>query len=376
MPHDQTIRVLLIDDDEDEYVLVRSLFAKTGRPHFALAWTPDYDDALDRIRRREHDVYLLDYQLGARSGLDLLSAAMTGGAVEPVIVLTGQRDVDLDAAVLQAGASDFIAKQELSPPLLDRAIRYAVERAKGSKLAASLREQRETEEVRERLLGIVGHDLRNPLSAITTAGHLLSNAPAMPREAQQRIARTIVSSANRMKHIIDELLDFTRGRLGGGIPIAPKPIDLHDVCRRVLDEFRVAYPERQFQFSAMGDLRGCWDPERMAQSISNLTGNAIEHGDAASPIAIALDGRGVMVSLKVHNQGRPIAPELARRLFDPFRRGPDDAGGGKPEGLGLGLYITQQIVAGHGGTVTVESSDSGGTTFTVTVPRDAPSGDS
>jgi signal transduction histidine kinase len=368
---EQPIHVLLVDDDEDEYVLVRSLAAKAEPRRFELAWTPSYDDALERIGRRAHDVYLVDYRLGARSGLELLAAATAGGCEEPVIVLTGQKDPDLDLEVLQAGAADFIAKHELSAPLLERSIRYAVERAKGAKLATALREQTEIQEVRERLLGIVGHDLRNPLSSIITAAQLLLEATAMPGDAQKRIARTIASSAQRMTRIINELLDFTRCRLGNGLTIEPDWIDCHDLCRRLLDEFQVAHPDRVFRFSAAGQPRVCWDAQRFGQLLSNLVGNAIDHGDPGSPIAVRLHDDGGMVVLEVHNQGPPIPAGLLPHLFDPFRRG--DGHGRSREGLGLGLYIVQQIAGGHDGAVAVESTTQAGTSFTVRMPR-IPSG--
>ncbi|MCA1584444.1 MAG: hybrid sensor histidine kinase/response regulator [Acidobacteria bacterium] len=363
------LRVLLVDDDEDDYVLLRSLIAKSEAVHIDLGWTARFDDALTSMGRREYDAYLVDYQLGPRTGLELLEMAITAGCHDPVILLTGHKDRELDAAALRAGAVDFISKQELSAPLLDRSIRYAVERAAGARLAAALREQKETAQVRERLLGIVGHDLRNPLASISTAAHVLALDCALPVDQRRHIGRTILSSTERMSRIIGDLLDFTRARLGAGIPVDPADIDVFDVVRSVIDEVRVAHPGRTVFVHTDGDGRVFWDPQRIGQVVSNLVGNALAHGDADAPVTVGVLGSETGLTISVHNRGTPISAERATTLFDPFQRGSADALTPASEGLGLGLYIVKEIVAGHGGRVTVESSAENGTTFAAIMPR-------
>lgn len=365
----QPIRVLLIDDDEDDYVLVRSLVGKAEAIRIDLAWTHRFEEALSAMCRQDADVYLVDYQLGVQTGLDLLDRAIAAGCDDPVILLTGQKDPALDAAALRAGAVDFIAKQELSAPLIERSIRYAVERAAGARLAAALREQKEIARVRERLLGIVGHDLRNPLASIATAGHVLAMDAALDIEQRRHIGRTILSSAERMGRIIGDLLDFTRARLGNGIPVAPADIDVFDVLRSVIDELRVANPGRTLLVRTSGDGHVCWDPQRIAQVISNLVANALAHGAVGTPVTVEANGTGQGMTIAIHNQGDAIPAERAEMLFDPFQRGSADEAARPSDGLGLGLYIVKEIVAGHGGRVTVESSPERGTTFAVTMPR-------
>lgn len=220
------------------------------------------------------------------------------------------------------------------------------------------------EEARERFIGILGHDLRNPLSAIATGAELLAHADLPPSAARcvQRIGR----SAGRMEAMIRDLLDFARGRLGGGIPITRQSCDLRQIAAEEADEVRQAFPGRAIQCETTGDLTGEWDANRVEQLLSNLIGNAVQHG--ADPISIAMRDAGDIVILTIHNQGRPIPGELMPSLFEPFHQsGPD-----RSDGLGLGLYVASEIVRAHGGTIQARSSEEQGTTFTVELPRRAP----
>lgn len=231
----------------------------------------------------------------------------------------------------------------------------------------------ETMALRERLIGIIGHDLRSPLSAILMAAGSLLRAHDLA-EKQENSVRRIERTATRMSTMISQLLDFTRGRLAGGIPITPGPADLLEICDEVLDELTIIYPRAKFQINATGPCTGRWDRERLAQVVSNLAVNAANHGAAEAPVTLTLRADDSDAILALHNLGPPIAPDLIPHVFDPFRRGSADrAGHGR--GLGLGLYITQQIVLAHRGEITVRSSAEEGTTFTIRLPRGAPMSD-
>ncbi|PTL80030.1 PAS domain-containing protein [Vitiosangium sp. GDMCC 1.1324] len=229
---------------------------------------------------------------------------------------------------------------------------------------------RRTAEFRERFLGIVSHDLRNPLGIITLSANLLLRQETLPERAL-RLAQRIALNAELMGRMIGDLLDLTRGRLGGGIPITPVPTDLGPLGRRVVSELEVAHPARELRLEVRGDLRGEWDPDRLAQLLGNLLKNALDYSPEDLPVALALRDEGERVRIEVLNQGEPIPAELLPELFEPFRRG--EQRGSKPSsGLGLGLYIVQQIATAHGGTVAARSSREEGTVFTVQLPR-APS---
>ncbi len=217
-------------------------------------------------------------------------------------------------------------------------------------------------EFRERFMGILGHDLRNPLQAIVfVTAALLKQEDTTA--AQARLLQRINGSAARMGRMIGDLLDVTRVRLGGGLPLSPAPAQLGDVARQVIDELRAANPGRAVQLAAE-DVSGTWDADRIAQVISNLVGNALEHGPPDRPVRVSVrrDGDGAVVA--VSNEGAPIAPEVLPGIFDPFVRG---APAIRPGGLGLGLFIAQHIVAAHRGTITVASAPAE-TTFTVWLP--------
>jgi phosphoserine phosphatase RsbU/P len=179
----------------------------------------------------------------------------------------------------------------------------------------------------------------------------------------------IAASAERMARMIDDLLDFTRSRLGGGFPISPRRIDLRELCAQVIEELELAYPERTIEFEAEGDAWGNWDPDRIAQVISNLIGNALTHSPDSATVGVRLADEQDRVVLTTNNAGPPIPAEVVAHLFEPGRRGPPRHGRAASSGLGLGLYIVQQIVLAHGGKIDVQSDAANGTTFTVTLPR-------
>ncbi|WP_257453306.1 sensor histidine kinase [Archangium lipolyticum] len=229
-------------------------------------------------------------------------------------------------------------------------------------------ERRRASEFRERLLGIVSHDLRSPLQAILLQSQLLPRdvRPEPVKRATSRISQ----AAERMGRMIADLLDFTRGRLGGGIPVERVPGDFLLLVREVTEELRLAHPHRRISFVATGEGQGEWDRDRLTQVVQNLVSNALKHGVEDSPVRVEAWGEGDPVVLSIHNEGRPIPSELMPHLFDPFWRG---GGSGSSDrlstGLGLGLYIVQEIVHAHGGTIHVTSNAEEGTCFTVRLPR-------
>jgi PAS domain S-box-containing protein len=221
---------------------------------------------------------------------------------------------------------------------------------------------------RDQLMGILGHDLRNPLGAILAATYLLRRRRDLPQPVPGHVER-IDRAARRMAEMISTLLDFTQVRFHGSLPVSPAPTDLAEVARAIVDELRAAEPDRTLALEVHGDARGQWDPARLGQVISNLVGNALVHGAATEPVQVAIDAEGEDVELRVHNRGAAIAPELKTTLFEPFRRGAQREDASQLRGLGLGLYIVRQIVLAHDGAVDVESTPEEGTTFTVRLPR-------
>jgi signal transduction histidine kinase len=231
-----------------------------------------------------------------------------------------------------------------------------------------------TERYRDQSVGILSHDLRNPLSGIILGATMLM--PPEGRESGQEgtdkgvgvICKRILSSARRMDRMISDLLDLTRTRFGKQIPVTRAPIDLEPLCRQVLAELEGQCPTR-LRFSSEGDLHGVWDGDRLAQVLSNLIRNAIQHGGTQAPITLVALGVGGEVLLKVHNGGPAIPEEALPHIFEPMVRHVETQ---KNTGLGLGLFIAFQVVMAHEGTLEVTSTADGGTTFTARLPRQAP----
>lgn len=221
---------------------------------------------------------------------------------------------------------------------------------------------------REQVMGILGHDLRNPLSAVGALVTLLQRRADLPEAARESLAE-IDRAGKRMLEMIATLLDFTESRFTGRLSVVPVPTDLHELCRAVVDELRAAEPGRTIELDVEGDGRGAWDPARLAQVVSNLVGNALKHGERRAPVRVSIRGDGDEVVLRVVNHGPAIAPELIPALFEPFRRGAGPRDSSRARGLGLGLYIVRLIVTAHGGAIGVHSTAEHGTTFTVRLPR-------
>ena len=223
-------------------------------------------------------------------------------------------------------------------------------------------------ELQERILGIVSHDLRTPLSAIQVGATLLSRGDLSPEQA--RVAALIHSSSRRMERIIRDLLDFTRTRASSGIPLSIRTTDAGEVCARVVEEASLSARETAIELHRDGDLSGEWDPDRLEQAIGNLVMNALRYAPPGTPVRVRAAGEGDRVRIDVENDGPPIPSEAVRSLFDPFQRSAGTASG--TAGLGLGLFIVRTIVEAHGGTVDADPAAGRPVTFTIRLPRARP----
>jgi PAS domain S-box-containing protein len=220
----------------------------------------------------------------------------------------------------------------------------------------------------EKLIGIVSHDLRNPLNVINLGAQALLHAGADDRFS--RTARRIKTSAERATRLVNDLLDFTQARLGNGIPVKRMPVDLQSLVVQVLDDARAAHPQRTLEQASLGDTQGQWDADRLAQALLNLISNAFAYGESDGAVTVRTVGEDEWVTLEVHNRGAPISKQVLPVLFEPMRRG-NEPTAAVERSVGLGLYIVKHIVDAHGGSISVQSSTETGTTFALRLPRSA-----
>jgi len=358
------VKCLVVDDIAENLVALEALL---HRDDLLVLQARSGTEALELLL--EHGdiaLALLDVQMPEMNGFEL--AEMIRGRERtrhiPLIFITaGSQNIDWQFKGYDAGAVDFLYKPIDPHMLLSKVeVFFTLHRQKRA-LARELAERTEALRINEMFMAVLSHDLRTPLTSVTLASGALVRA--CTDEKSKALATRILSSARRMDGMIEDLLDLTRIRQHGSLSLQPTALDLGELCAKVVEELR-DHSDREVVLSSAGDLSGSWDGDRLAQVLTNLLGNAQRHGAADQPIGLHLDGtqKGT-VRIETSNGGC-IPAELLPVLFEPFRGG--ETKGGRRDGLGLGLYIVQQIVSNHGGSLEVHSADHS-TRFTVTLPR-------
>lgn len=220
---------------------------------------------------------------------------------------------------------------------------------------------------REIFLGIIGHDLRSPLSAVSMVASLLEEHGELSGLAQ-KMASQIAISVRAMERMVRDLLDFTGTRLGARMTVNRQPMNAALLCEEVIEESRSIHPTRVFTLETSGDGHGDWDPARLRQLLSNLLGNAVQHGASTTPVGLVLDGTGNDVVISVRNHGTPIPRDALTLIFDPLRRNISDDLCRPAGSIGLGLYIAREVAHMHGGAIQVSSTEEE-TVFMIRLPR-------
>jgi signal transduction histidine kinase len=355
--------ILLVDD------ITANLTALTGilaAPQVRLLSARSGAEALEILLRQDVAVALIDVQMPEMDGFELV-ALMRGSARTkqvPVIFLTaGDRDQGRLFHGYETGAVDFLYKP-IDALLLHSKVAVFVELyERRRQLAREIDKLNEMIAVSDQFISVLGHDLRSPASTIALAAELLLSQESDPRRVD--LLNRILRSNLRMNRLVAQLLDFARARLGGAIPVSPVPLDLGEVVRSAVKEFNISGV--QVELDEHGDVHGSADEDRLGQVLSNLLSNAVAHGTSGAPITLQLDGSlPDRIMIRVHNQG-VIPDEVMARMFAP---GSYNRPGSS--GLGLGLYIVDQIVRAHGGTIACTSSLAAGTSFRIELPRTTP----
>ena len=358
------VKCLIVDDLEENLVAMSALLRGEG---VELLQARSGPEALELLLLHEVALALVDVQMPGMDGFEL-AEIMRGSErtrrVPIIFVTAGARDQQRIFKGYDSGAVDFLFKPVEAHVLKSKAeVFFRLER-QSRQLARELEERSETLRMNEMFMGVLGHDLRGPLAAILMASQVLARAP---EEQTRKVAQRLIRSAQWMGRMVEDTLDLTRARIGSGIQIRRQPVDLGEVVERAVRERHGAAPDRVLTVWRDGDLRGPYDADRLAQVASNLIGNALVHGDQAEPVDVRVDGSdAARVVLSVANAGA-IPFDVLPHIFDPFRSGRH--GSSRSDGLGLGLYIVQQIVHAHDGTIEVQTGVGQLTVFTVTLPR-------
>ncbi len=376
------LRVLIADDDEDDYILTRDLLLRIERTRFQLDWTPTYEGALDAIELNQHDVYLFDFHLGHADGLELLREALARGCKAPIILLTGNDNWETDVEAMKAGAADYLVKGHLDARLLERSIRYALERTraqaelleyaheierKNRDLAQAVKVSQEATRLKTQFLANVSHEIRTPMNGVLGMTELLLDT--VLTEEQRDYAETAFRSGEALLEIIDDILDLSKieaGRLElEVVDFSPAEV-LREVLKLVYSRARRKglMLNAEVPDEAQGVLRG--DPARLRQVLLNLVANAIkftERGEVAVKVSMAeASEHDVRFLFEVRDTGIGLTQEARGRLFQPFVQA-DGSISRKYGGTGLGLAISKQLVEMMGGRVGVESEPGQGSRF-------------
>jgi len=377
--------ILLVDDHLPDLLALRAVLEPLKHP---LVLAESAGIALRLAASTAFAVILSDVRMPGMDGFALVSQlrAQEIATYTPVILMTaGDTDRESTRRAYALGAVDYLVKP-VDPDLLrwrvgalvslyrrgeelKRRAHLIVEKTRETAIAnevagravAVAEEAERLVQRKDTFVSVLGHDLRTPLSALMPCCQRLARAKDFPDHHKGTVAR-MLRAAERMNKMITDILDFARSASGASFPIRPRLVSLVEPVTAVVEELRTANPNRPIELVLGPSLVAECDPDRVAQALGNLLTNAIKHAQGA--VTVTVDGEGDDITMKVHNVGSPITPEAKVSLFDTTRRESRQS-----DGLGLGLYIVSGIISAHGGTVTVESSPSEGTTFEARWPK-------
>lgn len=365
----QTV-VLLIEDDEEDYILLQKVLAKVPHQRYKVLWEQQSERGLTHMQREDHDISLVDYRLGATSGIDLLKQARQRGYNRPIIMLTGAGGGNIDIQALHAGADDYITKDQLQGELLHRLIRYAIERKKAAEERdLLLREQiiqNEREARRNEFISMVVHELKTPITSLKGYSQLLGRRCERMGDADgMQLASRMDQQVKRLTGLIDDLLDINRME-GDRLRLRASEFAFDDLVEEVMADIQLTTEQHTLVKEGQTDAIIQGDRERIGQVLTNLLTNAIKYAPESEKIVIKLARDEQSVTASVQDFGPGIPDEQQAHVFEPFYRVEEQ--GSTASGLGLGLTIAANLIKRHQGKIWVESEEGAGTTFSFTLP--------
>lgn len=365
----ETIRVLLIDDDEEDALLTGDLLRDVQQPRYAMDWVDSFDEGLARMEAHSHDIYLIDYRLGiaGQTGLDLLKRIAERQLEIPIILLTGLEDREIDIQAEAAGASDYLVKGQIDTVMLDRAIRYTLSRHR------MLMRLRAHEKERDLFVAMLTHDLRTPLNAEHRIFELLKSEAFGPVSTEMaEVIEEVMASNRYMRHMVSNLLTaYQLQNQGGQVPLTREPTDLNALVEEVATGELAILSRDKRQSLKLSLSPGlpviAVDPVELRRVFYNLVQNAITYTPAGGEIELITrqNSRQDAIEVQVCDTGQGMDEETLSRLFQPFQ---SQARKYRQIGTGLGLYLSRQIVEAHGGKLSVSSVVGQGSCFSLSLP--------
>jgi len=377
----ESVRVLLIDDDEDDFLLTRELVSEIPGGRFRLDWTSTYAAGVEAVCAGGHDVFLVDYQLGARTGIELLRETRERGRSGPVILFTGQGHSRTDMEALDAGADDYLEKAGLTPALLDRSIRFALVQHRASavlerkvkertdELARANAALRDADRRKDEFLATLAHELRNPLAPIRNALEILrlaNDTGDTVRRQRERLERQVA----QLVRLVDDLLDVSR-ITSGKLRLTTEALTIQEVIEAALDMSRPQIEKAKLTLATEvrpEPVKLTGDRVRLTQVFTNILNNAAKFTEPGGRVWLSVAPAPGSVRVSVRDTGVGIPADVLPVVFALFTQ-VDRSLNRSQGGLGIGLALVRRLVEMHQGTVTAESEGPGkGATFTVTLP--------
>jgi len=365
---DRTLRVLLIDDDEEDQLILRDMLSEIVRWAIQVDWISSWEEARAALKSNMHDVYLVDYHLGAYNGLTLVADALANGSRAPVIVLTVDGDADVELAALKVGAADFLVKGRLDVPLLEHSLRFTIEQSRHLQILHDANERLQSlDNLKAELLASVSHELRSPLATIQMILSNLQDQLVGPiTEEQAKSLGTAYDSTKYLDRLVSDLLDLSVLEDGRKMQLCRSSFTCGEVIRESLELVapRIEKNGQQVLRSLdAGEVVLCADRRRIVQVLVNLLTNASKFSPPETDIECGcrvISDQDVMLFVK--DEGIGFSEEQATKVFDKFYR-VIDVSRSFTEGTGLGLYLCRQIMESHGGSIGCKSEPGKGSTF-------------
>lgn len=357
------IKILVVEDDREDYLITQDTIYQIDNSAYSVDWEKDYHEAINNIMEQKHDVYLIDYNLGPYSGIDLVKHCVTKDINLPFIFLTGMNDIDVDKQAMTAGATDFLVKDEINPGILERSIRYAI---KQKKTELELIDANRT---KDKLFSIISHDLRSPLSTLMSTINLLTEENEdFDDNMKNNIMRELAESSKSTFDLLDNLLFWSRSQIGS-ISFEPVMMNLSEQVKELFSLFinQARLKSITLNNNVPDTLEVLADTDMLKLILRNLISNALKFTNEKGCIEVGALKKSSMVLLHVKDNGLGMDETIKKAILNPHifksRHGTNNE-----SGSGLGLKIVQEFINKHHGKCWIDSKVGVGTTFYFSLP--------